>query len=77
MIAIGKRSAIALLVSGVIGLAAFTWPLFVAPVLWSMIGLQAAFLFGVIPDLGLGVAGLAGIALALRSRGRTPRVAHA
>ncbi|MCC2635238.1 MAG: hypothetical protein K0S48_3124 [Ramlibacter sp.] len=54
-----------------------TWPLFVAPVLWSMIGLQAAFLFGVVPDLGLGVAGLAGIALALRSRGRASRVAHA
>jgi energy-coupling factor transport system substrate-specific component len=31
MIAIGKRSAIALAVSGAIGLAAFTWPLFVAP----------------------------------------------
>ncbi|GGU25277.1 ECF transporter S component [Lentzea flava] len=31
MIAIGKRSAVALAVSGVIGLAAFTWPLFVAP----------------------------------------------
>jgi hypothetical protein len=44
------------------------WPLFIAPVLWSLIGLQAAFLFGVYPDLGLGVAGLAGVALALRSR---------
>ncbi|WP_332827533.1 DUF6064 family protein [Ramlibacter sp.] len=54
-----------------------TWPLFVAPVVWSMIGLQAAFLFGVVPDLGLGVAGLAGIALALRSRGRASPVAHA
>lgn len=31
MIAIPRRSAIALAVSGVIGLAAFTWPLFVAP----------------------------------------------
>lgn len=31
MIAIGRRSAIALGVSGAIGLAAFTWPLFVAP----------------------------------------------
>lgn len=54
-----------------------TWPLFIAPVLWSMIGLQAAFLFGVYPDLGLGIAGLAGIALALRSRGATARVVHA
>jgi energy-coupling factor transport system substrate-specific component len=31
VIAIPRRSAIALVVSGVIGLAAFTWPLFVAP----------------------------------------------
>jgi hypothetical protein len=54
-----------------------TWPLFIAPVLWSMIGLQAAFLFGVYPDLGLGIAGLAGIALAFRAGRRATQVAHA
>lgn len=53
------------------------WPLFIAPVIWSMIGLQAAFLFAVDPDLGLGIAGLAGIGLALRSSGWNARVAHA
>ena len=55
-----------------IGLLAFVrgcgiWPLFVAPILWSSIGLQAAFLFGVQPDLGLGVAGMAAIAFVIRS----------
>ena len=54
-----------------------SWPLFIAPVLWSLIGLQAAFLFGVYPDLGLGISGLVGIALALRSCRRTAQVAHA
>jgi hypothetical protein len=37
---------------------------FVVPLLWSAIGVQAAFLLGVPQDLGLGVAGLAGLALA-------------
>jgi hypothetical protein len=45
-----------------------SWPLFIPPVLWSLVGVQAAFLFDVYPDLGLGIAGLEGIALALRSR---------
>jgi Family of unknown function (DUF6064) len=35
----------------------------VAPVLWSAVGSQAAFLFGVYQDLGLLVAGVAGIIL--------------
>lgn len=39
---------------------------FVVPLLWSAIGVQAAFLLGVPQDLGLGVAGLAGLALAAR-----------
>jgi hypothetical protein len=39
---------------------------FVAPVLWCMIGVQAAFLLDVVPDLGLGVAGLIALVLALR-----------
>jgi hypothetical protein len=39
---------------------------FVAPVLWCVIGLQAAFLLDVVPDLGLGVAGLIALVLALR-----------
>jgi hypothetical protein len=39
---------------------------FVAPVLWCVIGVQAAFLLDVVPDLGLGVAGLIALALALR-----------
>jgi hypothetical protein len=37
----------------------------IAPIVWSIIGVQAAFLFGVVPDLGLGVAGLIAIALAV------------
>jgi hypothetical protein len=60
-----------------IGMLAFvrgarTWPLFVAPVLWSLIGLQAAFLFDVAPDLGLGVAGILAAALAFRPLAPTP-----
>ncbi|TAK43341.1 MAG: hypothetical protein EPO27_15235 [Betaproteobacteria bacterium] len=39
---------------------------FIVPILWSAVGVQAAFLLGVPQDLGLGVAGLAGLALALR-----------
>jgi hypothetical protein len=39
---------------------------FVAPVLWCVIGVQAAFLLDVVPDLGLGVAGLIALVLALR-----------
>ena len=56
-----------------IGLFAFTVrpyprsPL-VVPVLWSLIGGQAAFLFGVPQDLGLLVAGVVGIVLIARSK---------
>jgi hypothetical protein len=38
----------------------------IAPVLWSLVGAQAAFLLDVPPDLGLVVAGIAGITLILR-----------
>jgi hypothetical protein len=44
------------------------WMLFVVPVLWSLVGVQAAFFLTVTPDLGLGVAGLAGMVLAWKSR---------
>jgi len=40
--------------------------LLVAPIVWSAIGLQAAFVLAVVPDIGLGVAGLFGVWLALR-----------
>jgi hypothetical protein len=53
------------------------WLLFIAPVLWALVGTQAAFLLTVLPDLGLGVAGLIGMALALRSRQKSGSVAHA
>lgn len=38
------------------------------PVLWSIVGLQAAFLLGVTQDLALGVAAVAGIWLMVRHR---------
>ena len=41
---------------------------FVVPVLWCLVGVQAAFLLGVPQDLGLGVAGIVGIVLLARSR---------
>lgn len=40
----------------------------VAPVLWSFVGAQAAFLLAVPQDLGLAVAGVVGIVLIARSR---------
>lgn len=40
---------------------------FVVPVLWCLVGAQAAVLFGVPQDLGLVVAGLVGITLLVRS----------
>ncbi|KPV41940.1 hypothetical protein AN478_00130 [Thiohalorhabdus denitrificans] len=47
----------------------------VAPVLWSVVGVQAAFLFGVYQDLGLLVSGLVGVLLGFRAgeagKGRT------
>lgn len=39
---------------------------FVAPVAWCAIGVQAAFLLDVAPDLGLGVAGLVAVLVAIR-----------
>lgn len=54
-----------------------TWPLFIAPILWALVGVQAAFLLSVLPDLGLGVAGLAGMMLAVRSRRQIPRPVQA
>ena len=38
------------------------------PVLWSLVGVQAAFLLGVPQDLGLAVAAVVGIVLMVRSR---------
>ena len=56
-----------------IGLLAFTvapYPRspFIVPVLWALVGGQAAFVLGVPQDLGLLVAGMAGIALIVRAR---------
>jgi hypothetical protein len=42
------------------------WPIFIAPVLWSLVGGQAAFLLHMPPDWGLFVAGVIGVVLALR-----------
>ncbi len=47
---------------------------FVIPVLWCFVGSQAAFLFDVPQDLGLVVAGAAGIVLLLRSKEKSLRV---
>jgi hypothetical protein len=44
------------------------WPL-VAPVLWCLVGAQAAFLLAVPQDLGLLVAAIAGVFLLARSSG--------
>jgi len=41
----------------------------VVPVLWSVVGTQAAFLFGVYQDLGLVVAGLVGVLLFIFGKG--------
>ncbi|MDO9196319.1 DUF6064 family protein [Rhodoferax sp.] len=40
----------------------------IVPVLWSFVGVQAAFLLGVPQDLGLGVAGVFGLVLIARAR---------
>lgn len=45
------------------------WPL-IAPVLWCFVGAQAAFFLDVPQDLGLLVAGVAGVFLLVRSSGR-------
>lgn len=56
-----------------IGLLAFLVPPyprspFIVPVLWCLVGTKAAFLLGVHQDLGLVVAGTAGIVLVTRSK---------
>jgi hypothetical protein len=48
---------------------------FVVPVLWGLVGAQAAFLLGVTQDLGLIVAAVAGIVLMARSREPATRTA--
>ena len=48
--------------------APYTRSPFVVPVLWCLVGVQAAFFLGVPQDLGLGVAGIVGIVLLARSR---------
>jgi hypothetical protein len=54
---------------GVLAFLAKPFPrsLYVVPLLWSMIGVQGAFLLSVPQDLGLGVAGLAGVVAAWKS----------
>jgi hypothetical protein len=42
--------------------------LYIAPLLWTLVGSTAAFLLGVYQDLGLVVAGLAGVWAMSRSR---------
>ena len=59
-----------------IGMLAFLVPPYpraalVAPVLWCLVGAQAAFLLGVPQDLGLVVAAAAGIFLLMRASGGT------
>jgi hypothetical protein len=55
---------------GVLALLAcsYPWQVFVVPVLRSVVGAQAAFVLSVPQDLGLLVAGVVGIILALRCR---------
>ena len=50
---------------------------FVVPVLWSLVGGQAAFLLGVPQDLGLFAAGAAGIVLIARPKSGSTRVVAA
>lgn len=49
----------------------------IAPVLWSLVGGQAAFLLDVPPDLGLMAAGLIALGLALRNEGVAAARTHA
>jgi len=55
---------------GMLGLARRPFPrsVFVVPVLWALIGVQAAWLFGAYEDLGLAVAALAALWFALPAR---------
>ncbi len=48
---------------------------FVVPVLWSLVGVQAAFLLSVPQDLGLAVVAVVGLVLTFRARTLTPRSA--
>lgn len=66
-----------------VGMLAFLAPPYpraalVAPVLWSLVGSQAAFLLGVPQDLGLLVAAAAGVFLFVRATGvqSSPPIAH-
>ncbi len=57
-----------------IGVLAFAYPtsprsVYLVPVLWCVVGVQAAFLLGVTQDLGLALAGVVGLVLIVRSRG--------
>ncbi len=45
---------------------------FVVPVLWSLVGIQAAFLLSVPQDLGLAVAAVVGLVLISRARSPAP-----
>ncbi len=60
-----------------IGLLCFAVPptprsAMIVPLLWSLVGAQAAFLLGVLPDLGLIAAGVVSVAL-LATAGQQPR----
>lgn len=59
-----------------IGMLAFLSPpfpryAFAVPVAWTLVGTQAAFLFGIYEDLGLLAAGLTGLWLAIDAPART------
>jgi hypothetical protein len=59
-----------------LGLLAFLVPPyprspFIVPILWCIVGAQAAFLLGVHQDFGLIVAAVAGVMLLVRSKGPT------
>jgi hypothetical protein len=54
---------------GVLAFAVFPCPrsVFIVPILWCAVGAQAAFLLGVTQDLGLAVAGVIALFLAVRA----------
>jgi hypothetical protein len=65
-----------------IGMLAFLLPPYprsplIVPVLWCLVGVQAALLLGVHQDLGLLVAAVVGIALMMRPGGPRGREAGA
>jgi hypothetical protein len=53
------------------------WVTLVPPVLWSLVGVQAAFLFEVIPDFALGVAALVALGLGASAFRAERRMANA